>query len=105
MGGAVMETAVLMEIRTALSFRGRRPDLYFWRTSNGAEVDIVVENGPTLVPVEVKLSGTPKMTMARGLQLFRQEYGEHADTGWVVHSGEHLLPLGNGNLAVPFELL
>lgn len=40
MGGGVMETTVLMEIRTALSFRGRRPDLYFWRTSNGAEVDL-----------------------------------------------------------------
>lgn len=103
-GGAVMESAVLLEIRCALSFRGVRPDLYFWRTSNGTEVDIVVPFGRSLVPVDVKLSGTPKSSMATGIRVFREVYAE-AERGWLIHSGDVPLPLGNADIALPFDSL
>ena len=105
LGGGVMETAVLMEVVKALSFDGPLPGLYFWRTSNGAEVDIVVEEGHRLIPVEAKLSGTPKMGMGRGIHAFRADYGERAASGWVVHTGDFPLPLGNGAVALPLTML
>lgn len=104
-GGAVMETAVLTEITKAVSFRGQRPALYFWRTSNGAEVDIIVEHGYMLTPVEAKLTATPKAGMARGFQRFRQDYGERVMTGWLIYSGDLLMPLGQGDVALPFDSL
>ena len=55
MGGAIMETAVLSEIIKTLTHRGIDPQVYFWRTVAGTEVDIVVEAGTKLVPNEVKL--------------------------------------------------
>jgi predicted AAA+ superfamily ATPase len=105
LGGGVMEAAVLLEIRAAGSFHDRRPDLYFWRTSNGTEVDIVFDDGHQLTPIEVKLTGTPKVNMTRGIQSFRDAYGERSGTGWVVYSGDMLLPLRNGNIALPFTML
>ena len=54
MGGAIMETAVLSEIVKTLVHRGNDPNVYFWRTSAGSEVDFVVETGGKLVPIECK---------------------------------------------------
>jgi hypothetical protein len=105
LGGGVMEAAVLMEVVKALSFHGRRPQLCFWRTSNGAEVDLVIEEHDRLIPVEAKLSGTPKADMARGIHLFRQDRGTCAAPGWVIHTGDLLLPLGNGTIALPLSML
>ena len=66
MGGPIMETAVLAEIVKSLTHRGMDPRVYFWRTSAGAEVDIVVEADGKLVPIEVKLSATPRPAMEIG---------------------------------------
>ncbi len=104
-GGAVMETAVLMEVVKALSFRGPPPSLYFWRTSNGTEVDLVLDTGGRLMPIEAKLTATPRAAMGRGIMAFRETYGDRTAPGWVVYSGDHRLPLGNGILALPFSML
>jgi predicted AAA+ superfamily ATPase len=64
MGGAIMETAVLSEIIKTITHRGINPQVYFWRTVAGTEVDIVVETDAGLVPIEVKLSATPRPAMA-----------------------------------------
>jgi hypothetical protein len=45
MGGAIFETAVLSEIIKTIRHRGQDPQVYFWRTAAGAEVDIVVAGG------------------------------------------------------------
>jgi uncharacterized protein len=50
MGVSIMETAVLSEIMktlTHLTHRGIYPQIYFWRTGAGTEVDIgiSIENG------------------------------------------------------------
>ena len=41
MGGAIFETAVVEEMARRLSGRGEQPQLYFWRTSTGVEVDLL----------------------------------------------------------------
>jgi len=105
MGGAIMETAVLSEIVKALLHRGIEPKVYFWRTSTGSEVDILVETGRKLVPVEVKLSATPIPAMARGIRAFNEALEGQAAPGYVIHPGDSRLPLGRGVTALPFALL
>jgi hypothetical protein len=102
MGGAIMETAVLSEIVKTQVHRGVEPRVYFWRTVAGSEVDIIVEAGGKLVPVEVKLSATPRPAMASGVKTFQNEYPERSMPGYVVHPGGLRLPLGQGVTALPF---
>ena len=71
MGGAIFETAVVGEMARRLSGRGEQPQLYFWRTSAGVEVDLVVETAGKLIPIEVKSSATPDRSMARNIESFR----------------------------------
>ena len=97
-----METAVLSEIVKTLVHRGNDPNVYFWRTSAGSEVDFVVETGGKLVPIEVKLSATPRPAMATAIRTLQQDLGAAALPGYVVHPGDIRLPLGPGVTALPF---
>jgi len=105
LGGAMMETAVLSEVIRAFTHRGIDPQVYFWRTAAGAEVDIVVEVEAGLIPIEVKLSATPRPAMASGIKSFRADMGDKALPGYVVHPGDVRLPLGAGVVALPFSEL
>jgi len=105
MGGAIMETAVLSEIVKTVMHRGVDPQVYFWRTIAGTEVDIVVETGGKLVPIEVKLSATPRPAMASAIKTFRRDMGDKAMLGYEIHPGSVTLSLGPGVTALPFARL
>ena len=102
MGGAIMETAVLSEIVRTLTHRGIDPQVYFWRTMAGTEVDFVVETDGKLVPIEVKLSATPRPAMGAGVKTFQKDMENAAMPGYVIHPGDIRLPLGPGLTALPF---
>jgi predicted AAA+ superfamily ATPase len=105
MGGAILETAVVSEIVKGYWNRGVEPQVWFWRTSAGAEVDVVVESEGRLIPIEVKLSATPVPGMARGIETFRRDLGDRAAKGYVVHPGDVWLPLGPDATALPLAEL
>jgi hypothetical protein len=105
MGGAIFETAVLSELLKTCCHRGEEPRIYFWRTSNGVEVDIIVETGGRLIPIEVKASATPRPDMAKGIKTFHQDFMEKAADGYVVHPGDTRLPLAPRVSSLPFACL
>ncbi len=105
MAGPILETAVVNEVFRSLSHRGQEPQLYFWRTSSGVEVDLVVDTGAALVPIEVKLAATPNRKMAKGIEVFRRDLGDRTVKGYVVHPGDIRLPLGADAVAWPFAML
>lgn len=102
MGGAILENAVISEIVKTLTHRGLNPQIYFWRTMAGTEVDVIVDTGERLVPIEVKLSATPRPSMASTIRTFLNDMGEKSMPGYVVHPGDTRLPLGSGIMALPF---
>jgi predicted AAA+ superfamily ATPase len=105
MGGAIMETAVFSEIYKSLVHQGLDPQIHFWRTRAGSEVDFLVEHGSRLVPVEVKCSSTPRPAMAAVMASLRTDLPGEIDSGYLVHPGGTTLPLGGGTVAMPFGKL
>jgi len=103
MAGAIMETAVVAEVYKRLAHRGDLPTLHFWRTSTGVEVDLLVEAGQRLVPLEVKVSATPRPAMATGIRSLMADLGSKVTPGYIVHPGEVRLPMGDGIVALPFS--
>ena len=102
MGGAIFETAVVGEIMRRLSGRGERPHLYFWRTSTGVEVDLIVETAGKLIPIEIKMSATPDRSMARNIVSFRKDLYGQSEKGFIVHPGDATLPMLPHAVALPF---
>ena len=105
MGGAIIETAAVAEVVRTLTHRGEDARVYFWRTRAGTEVDLVVETAGGLVPIEVKLSATPRPKMAASIQAFQRDMQDAALPGYVVHPGDVHLPLGPGVTALPLGAL
>ena len=65
-------------LHKVFALRGKRPDLYFWRSHDGLEVDLVVRLPRGLVPVEIKLTATPTLKHAEVLRKFRDLAGASA---------------------------
>jgi len=104
LGGPLFEGLVLGELIKAQVSRGQESRVYFWRTATGREVDFVVEHDGRCVPIEAKLSSTPRPRMADGIATFVRDYPE-SDRGFVVHAGDMVLPLGEHAVALPIHLL
>lgn len=105
MSGAIFETAVVTEIYKRIHHRARVPQLYFWRTSHGTEVDIIIDNGHRLIPIEVKQSATPRPKMASPIQSLMKDFPDRIERGYVVHTGSGHLPLAPNIYALPFSEL
>ena len=56
--GAVFESFVVSELVKAFAALGRAPPLFFWRDATGHEIDILIDAGDRLIPVEVKSGRT-----------------------------------------------
>jgi uncharacterized protein len=100
--GAHLENLILTDLLTWRDARLDRPEIFYWRTSNGEEVDFVIESGDRLLPIEVKTANKPSTSDARHIRTFREEYGGRCRPGLVLHTGESIEWLAPGILACPW---
>lgn len=100
--GAHLENLVLHDLLAWRDARLDRAELAYWRTASGAEVDLVIEAGGRLLPIEVKASSRPVLADAVHLRAFRLEYGRKARAGLLLHTGTKLDWLAPDVLAVPW---
>ena len=56
--GAVFESFVVSELVKSFAAKRRDPPLYFWRDGTGHEIDILIDTGERIIPVEVKSGQT-----------------------------------------------
>ena len=66
--GAIFETFIISELMKSRFNQGERPDLFFWRDSNGNEVDVISEQGDKLMPLEIKSGKTLTKESTAGLK-------------------------------------
>jgi len=100
--GAHLENLVLTDLLAWRDTQVPRPEILYWRTTAGDEVDFVLEHKGRLLPVEVKATERPRLTDARALTLFRREYPDLARAGLLLHGGEELEWIAEGVLAAPW---
>ena len=79
-----------------------RAEIGYWRTASGEEVDLVIETGGRLLPIEIKASPRPRLGDATHLRSFRKEYGKKARAGLLLHTGGAFEWLAPDILAVPW---
>lgn len=87
--GNLFETFILSELTKTFLNRGERPPLYFWRDSNGNEVDVIMEQGLRLMPIEIKSGKTITSDSFAGLEKWKVLAGESAINPTLVYGGGH----------------
>jgi len=65
-------------------------------------VDLVIETGGKLLPIEVKATARPRLADAAHLRTFRTKYGKKARAGLLLHTGSTLEWLAPDVLAAPW---
>ncbi len=87
--GNLFENMVVMEILKARLNAGKDPDLYFFRDSQGFEVDVLLASGGRLVPIEIKAAFTPGDDLCKGVRRFAALTAEAARPT-VIYAGRDI---------------
>lgn len=104
--GALLEGFVLMEFVKLAGWSESAPALFHFRTTAGAEVDLVLEDRlGRLVGVEVKASATIRPSDFSGLRALAQAGGSSFHRGVVLYPGSETLPFGERLFALPLSVL
>ena len=83
--GAIFETYVISELCKSSFNAGVEPPFYYWRDSQGHEVDLLIEDGEKLYPIEIKSGQTVSGNMMSALDYWCKLDG--TDTGMLIYGG------------------
>lgn len=101
--GPHLENLVLVDLLAWRHGEIPRPEVLFWRTTSGLEVDFVLEHPDGLFPIEIKASPRPRPRDLRGLEAFREEYPDRFLGGLLLHTGEEIHWLSDRILGAPWH--
>ena len=93
MAGAIFETAVVSEILKLRYAEGVKPELYYWRSQSGIEIDLIVSEKQGYVPYEIKLSSTIKPLFYKNLRYWLELGKRNSKTGYLITDCSEDLPL------------
>lgn len=102
--GHLFEQFVGLELIKLSRLQSERTVLRYWKDLNGPEVDWVVQLENNLIPLEVKLTDSPKIDDARHLKIFLNEYDE-AKKAYVVCQAPRVIQLAENIFALPWQKL
>ena len=86
--GGLYENLVIADIVKSAFNRGIRPDIFFYRDSHGNEVDLIIREAGTILPIEIKSASTFSAGFTKGLEHFRRSGVKRAAPGAVLYNGE-----------------
>lgn len=90
MRGHLFENMVIIDYLKRAYNAGRNGSLYFYRDSNGTEVDLLIKNGNTYDCYEIKSSSTFHPDFTKGIRSFEKAYPELTGSKNLIYTGEDL---------------
>ena len=85
--GNLFENLVVIEALKYRLHRGKRNNLSFWRDGKGNEVDLLIETGPDVIPVEIKAGATISGDFFKGLHTFSARFASPPKAAALVYGG------------------
>ncbi len=102
--GAVFENWVAAELLKQAHNTGRRPQVCFWRTYDGQEIDFVRQDGNVIELIECKAGQTVHPRFLASIKRVAGLLGDHEIRGRLVYGGEEAMDLGGIRIASWREL-
>jgi len=97
--GASWESFLIEQLIALFEIHVPNSRFYFWRTSGGAEVDLIVETNGKIIPIEIKLHSAPTKNMVKGLQFCMSDLG--VSKGYIIYPGDEIYSLGQNVSVIP----
>lgn len=104
MAGSLLENYVISEIIKSYWHRGLDAPVYFWRTKEKEEIDLIIEEEGNIYPVEIKLTMRPDRNMVKGIVGLKRFSG-NVGKGAVICLTENQYPLAADLYAIPVSYI
>lgn len=92
--GGLFENLIILEIKKYLQNTRPAAKLYFFRDTHGNEVDLIIDQGTTQIPVEIKSGSTFSPSFLKGTRYWSSLLDEKSQKkslpGFVIYSGDQL---------------
>lgn len=95
--GSIFENLVISNYIKESYFKGIEPNAYYWRDSNGLEVDLVIEENQQLNFYEIKSSATMNEKFFASINKFCALSKTPLKNANVVYGGNTTLPASNNH--------
>ena len=100
--GHIFESYVFAEILKSYFNDGIvNPPLYYYRDKEKNEIDLIIEEGNTLYPIEIKTTSDPTKSMANAFNLLKAIPEKKAGSGAIICLARERLPLREDVWIVP----
>ncbi len=86
--GALFENYQVAEVAKAFYHHRQQPPLYFWRDRTGHEVDLLVEQGSALYPIEIKSGQTVSSDAFTALAWWSRTAGQDLANASLIYGGD-----------------
>jgi predicted AAA+ superfamily ATPase len=104
--GHILENYIATELTKLLTFSETKAKLLHFRTSDGKEVDFVLERPDgSVFAIEIKKSESVNIHDFKGIQTLALLTEKEFIGGVVLYSGKEVVPFGKNLWAVPFHIL
>ncbi len=91
--GAIFESFVVAELIKAFAAMRRDAPLFFWRDATGHEIDVLIDAGDRLIPMEIKSGQTVAPDAVRTLDWWTSIPANPNRGGVLVHGGDERFAL------------
>jgi uncharacterized protein len=106
LAGTFFENFVVMELFKQAAWSETQPEIFYWRTASGQEVDIVLEDRAGRVAgIEVKASATLGRNDVSGLDALAKTVGKNWVRGVVLYAGASVIPFSENLHGIPIARL
>lgn len=89
MKGSIFENLIVIETMKQFYHRGIRPNCFFWRDNTGIEIDLIIEEGGKIFPVEIKSGRTIQSDFFRNLEFFNRISDNPPELGHIIYGGDN----------------
>ena len=104
MSGMILETYLFSEILKSYWHNGKTPHFYYYRDTDQREVDLVIETGEGLYPVEFKKTASPSKSASKHFHVLGK-LTKNIGHGAVICFVEKDVPLSREVTAIPVGYL
>jgi len=86
--GAIFENFVVAELLKARTNYGKNSNIYFFRDNVGNEVDVILDNGASVKPVEIKLGSTINNDYFKSLRYYQKINKRNSLKPVLIYGGD-----------------
>lgn len=85
--GNIFENMIIADVKKQLFNTRSISTLYFWRNSNKNEVDLIINNGNTRIPIEIKAGSTFNSNYLKGIKVWNS-LQENRSESILIYTGQ-----------------